>query len=158
MNVSSNGEWNIISETSTMSAEKQENVIIERKKSSRKHILSDKNLVEKTAICKHCGKVDIKIFSNKSPRCMNAFREEKRKYGRKYSRSPAGRLKDRKRKSPYRLVVSPTCVRCGFVAEDLCQIDIHHKDGNHKNNSSENLENICSNCHRLVHKHRCFQS
>jgi hypothetical protein len=43
------------------------------------------------------------------------------------------------------------CDRCGFVARHLCQIDIHHKDRNRKNNVSDNLENICANCHRLEH-------
>ena len=46
----------------------------------------------------------------------------------------------------------PLCERCGFVAEDLCQIDIDHIDGNVSNNDPSNLANICSNCHRLKTK------
>lgn len=42
------------------------------------------------------------------------------------------------------------CERCKFVAEDACQMDIHHKDGDHTNNVAENLETLCANCHRLV--------
>jgi hypothetical protein len=46
----------------------------------------------------------------------------------------------------------PVCERCGFIAEDLCQIDIDHIDGDSNNNNIENLANICSNCHRLKTK------
>jgi len=30
------------------------------------------------------------------------------------------------------------------------QLDIHHRDGNKHNNSQENLECICGNCHSVV--------
>lgn len=46
----------------------------------------------------------------------------------------------------------PLCDQCGFIAEDLCQIDIDHIDGNVNNNDLSNLANICSNCHRLKTK------
>jgi 5-methylcytosine-specific restriction endonuclease McrA len=46
----------------------------------------------------------------------------------------------------------PLCERCGFIAKDLCQIDIDHIDGNSNNNDLSNLANICSNCHRLKTK------
>ena len=54
------------------------------------------------------------------------------------------REKNRQNKKPH-------CERCGFVASDLCQLDIHHKDRNRKNNLLSNLETLCSNCHRLEH-------
>lgn len=47
--------------------------------------------------------------------------------------------------------VSLLCQRCGFQAVDRCQIDVHHKDGNHENDTPENREEICANCHRLEH-------
>jgi hypothetical protein len=31
-------------------------------------------------------------------------------------------------------------------------LDLHHIDGNPKNNAAENLAFICSNCHRRLHK------
>lgn len=52
----------------------------------------------------------------------------------------------------YRKIKKPHCERCGFVAEDPCQLDIHHIDRNHKNNIKTNLITLCSNCHRLEHK------
>jgi len=44
-----------------------------------------------------------------------------------------------------------TCERCGFIAKIPAQIDCHHKDYNHDNNDADNIEYICSNCHRLEH-------
>lgn len=43
------------------------------------------------------------------------------------------------------------CERCGFVPENIRQLDIHHADGNHKNNDLDNLTTLCANCHRLEH-------
>jgi 5-methylcytosine-specific restriction endonuclease McrA len=42
------------------------------------------------------------------------------------------------------------CERCGFVPEHRCQLDVNHKNGDHSDNRPENLETLCSNCHRLV--------
>jgi 5-methylcytosine-specific restriction endonuclease McrA len=47
--------------------------------------------------------------------------------------------------------VVDVCVRCGFKAVDIRQMDVHHKDGNHQNDDPANLETLCANCHRLVH-------
>ena len=43
-----------------------------------------------------------------------------------------------------------SCNRCG----KLDAIDVHHKDGNHLNNSRENLERICRSCHNREHRPR----
>lgn len=42
------------------------------------------------------------------------------------------------------------CVRCGFDAEPKI-LGVHHKDRNRKNNTLENLEVLCPNCHSLEH-------
>ena len=44
------------------------------------------------------------------------------------------------------------CERCGFVPEDMCQLDVDHIDGNHSNNDPSNLQTLCANCHRLKTK------
>ena len=41
-----------------------------------------------------------------------------------------------------------SCNRCGKPDA----LDVHHKDGNHLNNSPENLERICRGCHSREHK------
>ena len=43
------------------------------------------------------------------------------------------------------------CEGCGFQGEPV-QFDVHHIDGNHYNNSEENLQTLCANCHRLITK------
>ena len=54
------------------------------------------------------------------------------------------------RRRIYRKKVMKSCERCGFVAEHRCQLDVHHKDGDHKNHADENLETLCANCHRYI--------
>lgn len=51
----------------------------------------------------------------------------------------------------YKRFKKDTCSRCGFIPEHPCQLDVHHKDHNHSNNKEDNLETLCSNCHRLEH-------
>ena len=41
------------------------------------------------------------------------------------------------------------CENCGFTPIHMCQLDVDHIDGNHKNNNISNLQTLCSNCHRL---------
>lgn len=52
----------------------------------------------------------------------------------------------------YRNHKKDVCERCGFVAEDPCQLDVDHIDGNHSNSASDNLQTLCANCHRLKTK------
>jgi predicted HNH restriction endonuclease len=56
------------------------------------------------------------------------------------------------RRKAYRKHVGDRCERCGFEPEDLCQLDVHHLDGNHANNASTNLQTVCANCHRVITK------
>ena len=67
---------------------------------------------------------------------------------RKYSRENRNKSVDRA-KRPYRKYVKSSCEKCGFMPEHICQLDVDHIDGNHKNNAPENLQTLCANCHRL---------
>ena len=53
------------------------------------------------------------------------------------------------RSRPYRIFIKESCELCGFVPVNRCQLDVDHKDGNHKNNDLNNLQTLCANCHRL---------
>lgn len=44
------------------------------------------------------------------------------------------------------------CYKCGFIAQDKCQLDVDHINGNHNDNRIENLQILCANCHRLKTK------
>lgn len=43
----------------------------------------------------------------------------------------------------------PACEECGNDIQ--CVLQVHHKDGNRKNNKLENLSLLCANCHVLKH-------
>lgn len=49
-----------------------------------------------------------------------------------------------------KLVASGPCATCGRRGAT----DVHHRDGNHLNNSPENLERICRSCHMLHHRRK----
>lgn len=55
-------------------------------------------------------------------------------------------------KHAYKRFKKDCCERCGFIPEDPCQLDVDHKDGNHKNHDPNNLQTLCANCHRLKSK------
>jgi len=46
------------------------------------------------------------------------------------------------------------CEECGWNKINLntnkCPLEIHHKDGNYKNNKENNLQILCPNCHSLT--------
>ena len=67
----------------------------------------------------------------------------KKLYHQRYGNSKQGRK--------YMNFPKVTCETCGFVPEDICQLDYHHMDGNKNNNERENIKVLCANCHRLVH-------
>lgn len=45
--------------------------------------------------------------------------------------------------------VEDSCGRCGFIAENKCQLDVDHIDGDKNNSDPSNLQTLCANCHRL---------
>lgn len=48
-------------------------------------------------------------------------------------------------------VSKEVCQECGFIPKHVSQMDVHHLDENHENNSPENILVLCANCHRLKH-------
>jgi len=44
------------------------------------------------------------------------------------------------------------CDKCGFIAEDKCQLNLIYKDGNKKNKEKNNIKTFCANCTRLYNK------
>lgn len=44
------------------------------------------------------------------------------------------------------------CFECGFIPEDLIQLDVIFKDGNPSNKQLGNILSICSNCNRVRRK------
>lgn len=106
-------------------------------KGTWKHRLSEKNTENRTAICSTCGPTRLSL--------KQYLINGKIKWGCITPR----RLLNRKRYNPYRQYLKQCCEKCGFQPKDLCQLDVDHKDSNHKNDSPENLQTLCANCHRL---------
>lgn len=65
--------------------------------------------------------------------------------------SPCSKRKYNIPKKKYRVKKKEYCEACGFIAFDQCQLDVHHIDRNKRNNSDNNLQTLCANCHRLEH-------
>jgi Zn finger protein HypA/HybF involved in hydrogenase expression len=101
-----------------------------------KHRLSNINPVLHTAFCSNCGSVRVRVKSRKGIkirwRCCVADNRWHYEAGKRY-----------------RDFLKSKCEVCGFVPKNTCQLDVHHKDGNHENNREENLQTVCANCHRL---------
>ena len=111
------------------------------------HILSQIDGDKRTAICANCGPVSIdRSSSNRSGwRCQLG----KRKFTRSVDALEKRRESNRKRRRPYKEHKRTTCELCAFTGHP-CQLDVHHLDGNHRNNDPTNLQTLCANCHRLV--------
>lgn len=105
------------------------------------HILSNIDPIERTGICEHCGPVKLKTRGTSYfPTQPGYWKCENSSVGGKTKR--ACRLEFRTNLKEY-------CERCLFKPAHHSQLDIHHKDYNHKNNDPSNLETLCANCHRL---------
>lgn len=117
------------------------------------HRLKNIDLENRTADCDNCGPVNV-VIKNRSGKtykhvtCKVKYLEQRRKYRKRNPRGtrPGGDG------WKYRSHVKDTCENCGFVAKDLCQMDVDHIDGNHSNNDPSNLQTLCANCHRLKTK------
>lgn len=97
-------------------------------------------------LCVICGKNPQKS-KKRGTYCPLCSQCDKRRYRRKWRKKIYIKAKYGKYKLTH-------CELCGFKAFDRCQLDVHHVDGNHHNNDPNNLQTLCANCHRLVHKQR----
>ena len=49
----------------------------------------------------------------------------------------------------YRLAKGTECNICGLKPKYAIVLDVDHIDGNKQNNSTDNLQTLCANCHRV---------
>ena len=101
------------------------------------HRLTNLDLEAKTATCAKCGDVKVR-FGGKDKRGNQIYRCR-----------TAHMFDEHLRRRPHLVFRESTCSKCGFVPEHLSQLDVDHIDGNNSNNSPENLQTLCANCHRL---------
>lgn len=90
----------------------------------------------KAGTVKHHGKVYYK------KECLGCSKE--RKFGKRH---PIKKSKMYQR--PWLAHRKSTCEACGFIPAWVGQLDVDHIDGDKLNNSVNNLQTLCANCHRL---------
>ena len=110
--------------------------------------------------CKRCGKeLSTNQYHNTfcGQKCAALFKKEKYisnwKNGLESGNKQNGQISNYVRN--YLLEVKDyKCERCGWgeinPVTNKVPLEIHHKDGNYKNNSEDNLEVLCPNCHSLT--------
>jgi hypothetical protein len=103
-----------------------------------RHLLTDIDTVELTGICAIDGSVSIYPTGKFKPDGSIYWRCHPQK-----NRITA------ENKRPYIVYKKDSCELCGFMPEVSYQLDVDHIDGNNNNNSLDNLQTLCANCHRL---------
>lgn len=91
------------------------------------------------------------------PNCKEAFEQSRidKQYCSRVCKTkakekrPERKLILKAKKRPYIIYKKAVCELCGFIPVHTCQLDVDHIDGDHSNNSEENLQTLCANCHRL---------
>jgi hypothetical protein len=98
--------------------------------------------------CNICGKLILSSLNKKtcSRSCAN-----KQRAGIQYKiNSPRDKVKSQRALKIRLLEIRDRkCERCNYSKYEILQV--HHKDRNRKNNSFDNLEIICPNCHYEEH-------
>lgn len=113
-------------------------------KGAERHRLSEIDPEARTATCSVCGPAA--RLRRKTNDRWGCYTVEKRwlKHNSNWPRKGE--------RIPYRRHLKDSCERCGFVPEDLCQLDIDHINADHSDDRPENLQTLCANCHRLKTK------
>lgn len=98
---------------------------------------------------------DKRVISSQNYRDSNP--EKIQEYSTAYYSRPEN--KERKRlyqktyERPWKQFVKDACEKCGYKSIDPVfkrDLDVHHKDGDKKNNEPSNLQTLCPPCHRLL--------
>ncbi len=92
--------------------------------------------------CKQCGKeVNTRVAIFCSLQCSTDFRV--------YERAKLGLLNGRYAKTYLLKEYGHKCWKCKNTEwnDQPIPLDLEHKDGNGENNSKENIELLCPNCH-----------
>lgn len=79
--------------------------------------------------------------------CSNSMNNTLFKVGENHPNFKHGNSTYREKKLKY--TKEHKCEIC--EEDDICVLQVHHIDGNRKNNSIENLKLLCANCHLREH-------
>lgn len=108
------------------------------------HHLSGIDERSQAAVCSICGPTKIKPSGRKGNwKCLTTVKRCRFKNRKAHNRK--GDLLKR----PYLRFKKDHCERCPFMPVHPCQLHVHHRDYDGKNNDPLNLETLCANCHAL---------
>lgn len=105
----------------------------------------------KCAACKKEIKLDGKRKRNSKTGLYFCSNECKNPYIAKNRRWADNPLSHRGRRNEALKKANNKCQNCGYD-EDTRMLDIHHRNGNHRDNSWKNLTCLCAWCHTLHHR------
>ena len=94
----------------------------------------------KKKICRRCKRLIKMQAKGYCPGCYNTVFHLERTKAWNHKRNYNLDYKTYKR-------ITSHCLICGFNK----YVDLHHLDGNHKNNSHDNLIGLCPNHHQMLH-------
>lgn len=100
---------------------------------------------------KFCSRSCSAKYNNKK-RNDNGWKPDKKAKERYWQETEFDTLGDRSKRKRVLWEQDYKCNRCGldeWLGEKIL-LEFEHKDGNNKNNSRENLEFLCPNCHSLT--------
>lgn len=106
--------------------------------------------------CDHCGSVFIKSLSkiknSKSGKlfCSRSCKDRAQSYMTEIQPGHYGTGSENYRIKALNNLPN-FCNRCGYSLS-IKALDVHHRDRDRNNNSIENLEILCCNCHALEHR------
>lgn len=106
--------------------------------------------------CESCGKrLQPKVYRSGSQECMTEFSQRKfcdrrcKGLAQRLPNGPKlGGLPHRGRKIARKAIKREICAMCGTTK----RLEVHHIDGDATNNQLTNLQVLCLQCHRQVHK------
>lgn len=105
--------------------------------------------------CAHCNKQifkkksDVEISKSGKFFCSRDCKDTAQSYMKEIQPAHYGSGTSSYRERAFRHYKN-VCNNCGYSNKDA--LEVHHKDKNRDNNSIENLEILCANCHTLIHK------
>ena len=115
-----------------------------------------------TAYCKHCGKEcprsDRKYCSNQ---CQSDYQNHLKLSDWRSGKDTGLDTNGTVRRPIRRYLIDKAgkkCTICGWAeinpTTGKVPLEVHHKDGNYKNNHEDNLQVLCPNCHALTPSYR----
>jgi transcriptional regulator with XRE-family HTH domain len=146
-----------------MKAEKRQQCLELRKEGLSMGAIATKLGVAKSTISRWLN-AEGREYREPKARAITAELREKYRQGaikgnkqRKHKRKPYDEVSLQRKKEILIEERGRLCEKCGWCAVNpfsgIVPVQVHHKDGDRDNNTRENLEILCPNCHSMTEKY-----